>query len=92
MKKCDGKPTYLLEKRVCDLEGRTSTERDPFRRNAAPVSSNQVPKQSIKVNFAHNPMRRASDLSSQEVSDQDEAETRAHHTNPFSIRGYYDQY
>ena len=91
MKKWDGKPTYLLEEQVCELEGGTSIKRGSFRRNAAPVSSNQVPKQSRKVDFAHDPMRRTSDLYSQEVSDQDEAETRAHHTNPFAISGYYDQ-
>ena len=92
MKKWDGKPTYLLGRRGCELEGRTSTERGPFRRNAAPVSSNQVPKWSRKVDFAHDPMRRTSDLYSQEVSDQDEAETRAHHTNPFVISEYCDQH
>ena len=92
MKKWDGKPTYLLEKQVCELEGRTSTECGPIRRNAAPVSSNQVPKWSRKVNFAHDPMRRTPDLYSQEVSDQDEAETRAHHTNPFVVSEYYDQH
>ena len=44
MKKWDGKPTYLLEERVCELEGGTSRKRGSFRRNAAPVSSNQVPR------------------------------------------------
>ena len=92
MKKWDGKPTYLLEERVCELEGRTTTNRGSFRRNAALVSSNQVPKQSRKFSFSHDPVRRTSDLYSQEVIDKDEAETRAHHTNPFVVSGYYDQY
>ena len=77
------KPTYLLEEQVCELEGGTSTKQGSFRRNAAPVSSNQVPKQSRKVNFVHDPMRRTSDLYSKEKSDQDETETCAHHTDPF---------
>ena len=92
MKKRYGKPTYLLEERVCELEGRTSTKRGSFRRNAAPLSSNQVPKLSRKVDSAHDPMRRTSDLYSQEVSDQDEAETRAHRTSPFVVSEYYDQH
>ena len=92
MKKWDGKLTYLLEERVCELEGRTSTKRGSFRRNAAPVSSSRVPKQSRNIDFAHDPMRRTSDLYSQEASDQNETETRAHHTNPFVVDGYYDQH
>jgi len=42
MRKWDGKPTSTLEAQVCELQGKTITTGDSFRKNAAPVSSGQL--------------------------------------------------
>jgi len=46
MRKWDGKPSSSLEARVCELRGKTVTKGDSSRKNAAPVSSDQLSRQS----------------------------------------------
>ncbi|KAM6300477.1 E3 ubiquitin-protein ligase AMFR-like [Aegotheles albertisi] len=88
MRKWHRKPTSILERRVRELQGRTTLNEGSSRRIADPVSSNR---QRRRVEFSSHPMRRTCDSYLQEVSHQDEIETRAYHADPFIHDEYYSQ-
>ncbi|XP_049649580.1 uncharacterized protein LOC126035259 isoform X2 [Accipiter gentilis] len=63
MKKCDGKPTSVLNARVHELRGKTTTKGDSTRKNAAPVS-----KQSRRADFISDPLEGTSEPILREVN------------------------
>ena len=52
MRKWDGKSTSTLEAQVRELQGKTITKGGSSRKIAAPVSSEQFPRQSRRADFA----------------------------------------
>ena len=67
MKKWDGKPTLVLDARVHELKGKTTRKGDSSRKDAAPVSSKQFPRQSRR---ASDPLEGTSKSFLQEVSNE----------------------
>ncbi|KAM9591231.1 uncharacterized protein ACIBXB_006104 [Morphnus guianensis] len=63
MRKWDGKPTSVLNARVRELRGKTTTKGDSTRKNAAPVS-----KQSRRADLISDPLEGTSEPILQEVS------------------------
>ncbi|KAK4830423.1 hypothetical protein QYF61_011047 [Mycteria americana] len=51
MRKWDGKSTFTLEARVCELQGKTVTKGGSSRKIAAPVSRGQLPRQSRRADL-----------------------------------------
>ncbi|KAM6375957.1 uncharacterized protein FN964_001899 [Alca torda] len=70
MRKWDGQPTSILRTRVQELQGRTTTKGDPSRKSAAPVSSEQLPRQSRRPDLASDPLEGASKSFPQELIHQ----------------------
>ena len=71
MRKWDGKPTLTLEAWVCELQGKTITQGGLYRKAAAPVSSEQFPRQrSRSADFIPDLNRDICDSYLQEVSDE----------------------
>ena len=71
MMKWDGKPTSVLDARVCELQGKTITNECSSRKMAAPVSGGQCERcarQSGRADLTADPMRRNSNPFLQEVS------------------------
>lgn len=70
MRKQDGKSTLNLEAQVCELQGKTITNKVSFRKVAASVSSGQVPRQSRRDDLTSDPMVVISELYLQELSNK----------------------
>ncbi|PKU27971.1 ubiquitin carboxyl-terminal hydrolase 4 [Limosa lapponica baueri] len=68
MRKWDGQPTSILQARVQEFQGRTTTKGDPSRKGAAPVSSAQFPRQSRRPELTSDPLEGTSKSFLQEVS------------------------
>ena len=70
MKKWDGKPTSVLDARVHELKGKSTTEGDSSRKNVAPVSSRQFSRQSRRADLTSDPLEGTSNSFLQEVSNE----------------------
>jgi len=55
---------------VCELQGKTTTKEDSYRKNVAPVSSGQFPRQSRKPDLTSDGLEGTSKLFLQEMSHQ----------------------
>jgi len=60
MRNWDGKPTSTPMARVHELQGKTITKGDSSRKNAAPVSTGQFPRQSRKPDLTSDPLEETS--------------------------------
>ncbi|KAM6101009.1 uncharacterized protein LJ206_009010 [Theristicus caerulescens] len=70
MRKWDGKSTSTLEARVRELQGKTTTKAGSPRKIAAPVSSEQFPRQSRRDDFVSDLNKEIFDSHLQEVSNE----------------------
>ncbi|GAB0208758.1 ubiquitin carboxyl-terminal hydrolase 4 [Grus japonensis] len=71
MRKWDGKPTLTrIEARIRELQGKTITKLNFSRKNAAPVSSRQFPRQSRRADLTPDLNEGTSDSYLQEVSNE----------------------
>ena len=68
MRMWDGKSTSTLEARVCELQGKTNTKGGSSRKIAAPVPSEQFPRQSRRADFTSDLNKGTFDSHLQEVS------------------------
>ncbi|GAB0209743.1 ubiquitin carboxyl-terminal hydrolase 4 [Grus japonensis] len=75
MRKWDVKPTSTQEAQACELQGKTISNGGSSRKIAAPVSSEQFPRQSSRTDFTSDLMEGASDSYLQEVNNKDEIQT-----------------
>ncbi|KAK4806216.1 hypothetical protein QYF61_001139 [Mycteria americana] len=70
MRKWDGKPTSTLEARIHELQGKTITKGGSSRKIAAPVSSEQFPRQSKRADLSLDYNEETPDLYIQEVGNE----------------------
>jgi len=70
MRKWDGKPTSILEARVCELQGKTITKGDSPRKSLTPPSSGQFSRQIRKFDLTSDPLEGPSKSLLQEVSNK----------------------